>query len=705
VITSDGSGGAIVAWIDGRFGNSDLFARRVNSLGAPQWTADGVALCTQSSNQANEVIVSDGAGGAVIAWEDLRGGNFDIYARRINSAGTAQWTADGVALCTQPGDQHNSAIVADGTGGAIVAWVDLRVGIDAADLYAQRITGAGSISWAADGVALCTATGDQGIPALVADGSGGAVAAWDDGRAGRARRLRAADQQRGTPQWTANGVVVCSASGTQTAPRLLSDGSGGAIVAWRDQRSGDYDLYAQRINGSGATLWTANGVALCAVVGSVVGTDLVADGFGGAIATWDDLRAAEDTYAQRVDNTGAPSWAANGVRAFLATELRQNPAIATDGAGGAIIVWDETYRGSSDIYAQRVDPNGVRLWAADGVAVCAATGSQFVPGAVSDGAGGVIIAWGDARNAPDPSDIYAQRLNASGAPQWAANGVALCTATDYQLQPILVTDGAGGAIVAWGDDRSGASDVYARRITSAGVPQWAADGVALCTATGNQYLRAIESDGSGGAILCWEDNRGADTDIYARRITVAGVPQWTANGVALCTATDDQTNPRLTTDGAGGAIVTWEDNRTLQRIVYARRINSAGTPLWAADGVAVCAFLSSRPSIVSDGTGGAVIAWGDGRTNVSYDVYAQRLNGSGVNQWTANGVALCTAPELQGGPARSATARTGRSWSGWTCATTRSIRTRICSLVASPARACHRVWRTGPPSSCSPAGK
>jgi hypothetical protein len=224
---------------------------------------------------------------------------------------------------------------------------------------------------------------------------------------------------------------------------------------------------------------------------------------------------------------------------------------------------------------------------------------------------------------------------------------------------ILVTDGAGGAIVAWGDDRSGASDVYARRITSAGVPQWAADGVALCTATGNQYLRAIESDGSGGAILCWEDNRGADTDIYARRITVASCRSGPPTA-SRCAPRPRPTNPLTpTTDGAGGAIMTWEDNRTLQRSSIARRINSAGTPLWAADGRRRVRFLELPPVHRVRRAGGAVIALGDGRTNVSYDVYAQRVNGSGVNHGRLTVSRSAPRPSCRADPPRSSDGANG----------------------------------------------
>jgi len=120
-IVSDSAGGAIVAWVDDRGGTSGIYAQRVDARGGPQWTPDGVALCTPSDSQWWPQIVSDGAGGAIVAWEDLRSGPSDIYAQKVNAVGTPQWDADGVALCTVPGVQTNQTLVPDGAGGAIVS--------------------------------------------------------------------------------------------------------------------------------------------------------------------------------------------------------------------------------------------------------------------------------------------------------------------------------------------------------------------------------------------------------------------------------------------------------------------------------------------------------------------------------------------------------------------------------------------------------
>jgi predicted lipoprotein with Yx(FWY)xxD motif len=209
----------------------------------------------------------------------------------------------------------------------------------------------------------------------------------------------------------------------------------------------------------------------------------------------------------------------------------------------------------------------------DGVALCTATGDQRGPTIVSDAAGGAIVTWHDQRSGT--SDIYAQRVNASGAVQWMTDGVALCTATGDHYAPQITSDGAGGAIITWLGGGSGNLDIYAQRVNASGAVQWTTDGVALCTATGNQEYPTITSDGAGGAIVTWMDHRSVNEDIYAQRVNASGAVQWTINGVAVCTATGDQSYPTITSDGAGGAIVAWEDHRC-SSLIYAQRIRVSG---------------------------------------------------------------------------------------------------------------------------------
>jgi hypothetical protein len=366
-IVSDGSGGAIITWVDFRSGSllyPDIYAQRINKNGVVNWTTNGVIVSNALYRQKNPAIISDGTGGAIIAWEDTRNTNYDIYAQCLDSNGADKWTPNGVGIVTAPGGQQFPCIVSDDSGGAIIAWVDNRISRNS-DIYVQHIDRSGAMQWPMDGVPVSTAAGDQTYPAIIPDGSGGAIIVWWDHRGGTtydtyAQRLNCS----GTPQWTADGVIVPGASNSAvySNPSVTSDASGGAILTWEDYRTGSTPyIYTQRINGNGAARWTANGVPVSSASGGEYIPVIGADGAGGAIITWEDYRngATADVYAQRVNSSGVSQWTTDGVGVTTTTMGQNYPFLASDGFGGAIFTWmDHRDTMNSHIYAQQVGANG-----------------------------------------------------------------------------------------------------------------------------------------------------------------------------------------------------------------------------------------------------------------------------------------------------------------------------------------------------------
>lgn len=335
-----------------------------------------------------------------------------------------------------------------------------------------------------------------------------------------------------------------------------------------------------------------------------------------------------DIYAQKITSNGAVSWTANGIAICTAANDQQSPKICSDGAGGAIITWENYRSGDSDIYTQKINSSGVIQWDTNGTAICTIVYNQHSPQIYSDDAGNAIITWIDNRSGNLFSeDIYAQKINSSGAVQWATNGVAICTATGKQWFPQICSDGAGGAIITWEDGRGSSLDIYAQKINSSGVVQWADNGIAMCMEAGNQEYPQICSDSAGGAIITWEDYRNGYSDNYAQKINSSGVIQWTANGIAVCTEVNHQSSPQICSDSTGDTIITWEDSRSGYNDIYAQKINTSGDTQWTANGTAICTLADDqlRPEICSDGSGSAIITWMDHRSGSNYDIYAQKI--------------------------------------------------------------------------------
>jgi Secretion system C-terminal sorting domain len=407
---------------------------------------------------------------------------------------------------------------------------------------------------------------------IISNGVGGSIITWFANNRIYAQNLN----EGGIIQWPAGGIEVAQEDpGQQVDPTIISDGADGAIIAWVDLANGN-DIHAQRIDATGIMKWTGLGVAVCTAAGSQTSPVIVSDGAGGAIITWDDNRAGGNLYAQRINGSGVVQWAENGVPVSLATNAQVSSAMTADGAGGAIMVWQDSRNDVADIYAQRINADGTMQWSTDGIAIATVTGSQSAPAISDDGAGGAIISWVDGRSGS--ADIYAQRVGPSGTMQWTNNGISICSSTGTQALPAMTTDGSGGAVITWDDNRSGTgSDIYAQRVNTSGIVLWSLDGVAISTASNSQAVHAITTDGASGAIIAWMDDRNGNNDIYAQRISASGGLQWTINGVAIATPGDNQSSPAIANDGLHGAVITWENPPSALQQVFAQNINDDGT--------------------------------------------------------------------------------------------------------------------------------
>jgi hypothetical protein len=303
------------------------------------------------------------------------------------------------------------------TPGAIVVWQDRRGGTYA-DIYAQAVDASGAIRWTPQGVPVCAAPSNQLYPTLVTDGSGsfsgpkGAIIAWEDLRNGASDIYVQRQNSSGEPQWTANGDVVCDAPDVQALPSLAYVGGGNVIVAWRDRRSSEDDIWAQRIGPGGS--WLANGLPVCRALSSQFSVVATTDGADGAIVAWSDGRGdpyAGNVYAQRINGLGAPYWQVDGVAVSTQTGWEQVPAIAPSVDQSAVIVWS---RQIINLRAQRLDSNGARVWDPNDVSVSAGPNGQFDYVIVPDGLGGIYAAWTDERNGN--YDIYVQHVGDTPVP-------------------------------------------------------------------------------------------------------------------------------------------------------------------------------------------------------------------------------------------------------------------------------------------------
>jgi len=249
-------------------------------------------------------------------------------------------------------------------------------------------------------------------------------------------------------------VPIRVAPGRQVLRGAASDGAGGAFVFWRGMDNAPNGLYVQRIDAAGTPAFTQNGVLMATTADSgYQEACVVSDGQGGAIIAWQGGPGdAENPLAlsvQRVDSRGLPLWEGNGIVLATGADVTASafpPRVAPDGAGGAVVAWQD---GHQRLHAQRVDVQGRCLWQN---VVLSASEVANTSDLLADGQGGLLIAWLESPRSGDSRDhwaLRAQKLELAGVGQWSTRPLALSASTENMHDVGIVADDAGGATVVW----------------------------------------------------------------------------------------------------------------------------------------------------------------------------------------------------------------------------------------------------------------
>jgi hypothetical protein len=281
-------------------------------------------------------------------------------------------------------------------------------------------------------------------------------------------------------------------------------------------------------------------------------------------------------------------------------------------------------------------------------------GAQTIPKITVTSEGGCYISWYN--NTTGNYDMYLQRLDSAGVPQWPQNGILVSNhpqdswLTDYDM----AVDNQDNAVVTFNDMRNGEDwDIYAYRINPSGQFLWGSDGLTISDNPSFEADPKVIVTSAGNFVFAWQNE---DT-VCLRKVNSAGEDLWNP-AIKSFYSEYGLTFPRIAPAENDGVILLylmalsggWWPPKNL----YVRKFDASGNSLWANDTVAVSVAggfgPQMRPSITSDGSGGAYVYWYDARDN-NLHAYAQHISGDGNIAWTPNGVLLSTTfGEIQSAP-------------------------------------------------------
>jgi hypothetical protein len=456
----------------------------------------------------------------------------------------SQWNADptiNTPVCTTLGSQQFlPQMIADGSGGAIIVWMETSLDFSSGRIYAQHLSSTGTRQWSAAGLQVSGGSGQLTNPQIVADGKGGAIVSWINLAGGQVRHYTQKINASGQIQWNPAGVLLCPVTVSPVLYyQLISDGQGGAILLWDDSRTGVNQVFAQRIDADGNLQWPVDGLPCSPQFTNLSSYDAVPDFTGGMMLCWTittGLISRNDVFVQHISNDGMLQWGANGKNICNASSDQLFCKIAKDADDNVIVIWQDFRLDPvwSQIYGQRIDSAGNIKWQADGSLLAdSVSPTPTVAKIVADTRKGAVVTWLDdfMGGQSTIAHLRAVRVDSTGGFAWMNQEIATWQESQLPADYKLVSDFKGGCFISWTKVVTyglGAYDVYdlgAQHVFPNGTVEFGINGQAVSSVPMNQYYQQLVSDSNGIAIVAWSDLRNnADYDLYAARLSEPSVP-------------------------------------------------------------------------------------------------------------------------------------------------------------------------------------
>ena len=308
--------------------------------------------------------------------------------------------------------------------------------------------------------------------------------------------------------------------------------------------------------------------------------------------------------------------------------------VSPGNSGEAIFVWSDTRYGMRNIFAHKINQDGELLWGESGAVVTDLPGRQEDPVSITDGNGGVFIAWVDYRF-DEQGDIFFQHLDNNGDILLDPNGIALAQVEGKQITINMCTDSLGGVFVTWQDKRGGVDDdIYGTHISSDHEIVSPGTGVAIVTEGGNQNAKTIEYAGNSEAFIAWADFReGANADIYGQRLNISMENLFQENGIPIAATEEQELKPRATFVENTTSFIAWKEGDENSRVLY-QFVDENGTVFTDDRAISDNQALQTAPRVKRSDLGEVFVNWKDLRDDpINGDQYFQKINTNGDRQW------------------------------------------------------------------------
>ncbi|MEP7263172.1 MAG: T9SS type A sorting domain-containing protein [Bacteroidota bacterium] len=435
---------------------------------------------------------------------------------------SAQWSGDPAnpaIVCNATNGQATVRALHDGNGGYYVFWRDDRTNATTTGIYGQRYDANGIAQWATNGKLIYSpANRDVNYFHVIRNFQGNLFFGISQGLTNSGDTIVVyKTDSAGDAMWAQPTVVAGRLPGViYTADVLLSEKDTGVYVGFFIiHTGGSEDLHVNRVDNNGNNLWGFNGFTV--PNSGYGGFGMIPDGVGGLYLYWRNGNGAGTGLGvRRMTEDGTFLWTGNVNPAGGTPGLGYEYDATSDGHNGVLFTWVEN--GSSSIRIARIDSSGSFVWNPTILPACEAPSGQAGCRIIKNG-NYFYVAWTDNRPPASNADVYMQRFDMNGAPQWTIDGIR-CTSSNTYIAYTQLLESSNGSIIFSVNGNVAAGGFLFQKINPDSTLAWPGIGTRIANYTFNpgstDYVMLTSADS--GTVVFW----AAGGNIYTARVNSNG---------------------------------------------------------------------------------------------------------------------------------------------------------------------------------------
>ena len=435
--------------------------------------------------------------------------------------------------------------------------------------------------------------------------------------------------------------LIAGFTGEQVIPKAAVTPSGNTYICRFDNSSGGYKVWLNYLDYAGDPIWTNPEGLLVSDNPSMTWLtdyDMTIDNDGNAVIVFQDIRnvGVNNVFAYKISPQGTFLWGEDGVAMSADTNTEFSnmaPVVFNSTDNSTYVAW-QRMTSVTTIVMNRLSSTGQKLWGDVGVTIAAMEGSYTWPQMIQSTDNDFLLKyyhdtgpfWAPNRH------IYVARYIPEGTRLWNTVASDAGGLAAWQQEIPFVSDGAGGGILAWYEDRENDmdQDVYTQRVTGAGTISMPEDGALISQDTSNQqYYPKLAIDTVNQQIYAFFRCTDANQNLYGlgrQMLSFIGERLWGDTAPMEIAISSTNVNVAAAYYSPSGAICYYEYGDA----VYAGCWRASGSMGWTAGVTAVSTMTGSRDDFdaSSHSDGWSVISWSQGMSNM--DIYAMRVNVDGL---------------------------------------------------------------------------